>query len=650
MKKKLRILLVDDDEVDRMVLRRYIIKSSIDATIFEATTGSKCLDLIQQESYDLIFLDYLLPDKSGTSLIEEIVAKKDTPIILITSQTDDIIAAEIIKSGATDYLSKSAFNVESISQSIRNALQISEEKIKRKNLESQLIDSKEIAEKSARAKQDFLANMSHEIRTPMNAIIGFTDLLLKSELSEEQRDNTNAIKQASENLLVIVNDILDFSKIEAGKMNIEKYSFQLSEVLDSVMDLFLSKSKEKGIELEINISNKIPKYLKGDAVRLNQILVNLVGNAVKFTSQGRITLSVDLLDKPIENKMLLTFKVKDTGIGIPKSKLKDIFESFNQAIHTQVDNYGGTGLGLTISKRLVELQKGTISVESKVGAGTTFLVKIPYEIGKLNSKKEPKNNKESELITPKINILICEDNRMNQLLAKKVFSEWDIIPDIAEDGLIGVKMLKENNYDLILMDLNMPRMDGIEATIAIRSLTDSSKSQIPIIAMTAHALPEQKQKCLDAGMDDYLSKPFKTEDLIKKINGVIGKMPISSLPKTSNLISSRKHIFDFSNLQELGGGDISFVREMIDVFLEDAPNDLMQLNEAMQQQSFDNIRKVAHKMKSSLGLLNIKSAHFLAEKIQLIDDQLSINELQNMINEFNSLCQKAITELKSVEL
>ncbi len=379
-----------------------------------------------------------------------------------------------------------------------------------------------------KVKEQFLANMSHEIRTPMNAIVGFTNLLLKTEIGLEQKQYVDAIKTSGENLLVIINDILDFSKIQSGKFSFEKIELSLSQLISTLTDLMLPKSVEKNITLSTKIDKQIPDKLIGDPTRLSQILLNLVGNAIKFTEKGEVKIEAKLI-KETETSVELQFSVIDTGIGISKDKLSTIFQGFTQASNETTRKYGGTGLGLTIVKQLIELQGGDISVKSELAKGSVFDFNLRFDKSS-KSLIENKNgySKENETISMKgLNILLVEDNLLNQVLAKKVLSDWHWNVDIAENGLIAIEKVKQNDFDVILMDIQLPEMDGYEATRNIRKMGNTAKSNVPIIAMTAHAMSGEAEKCINAGMNEYISKPFDTTVLHNKIISVLNKNSVS---------------------------------------------------------------------------------------------------------------------------
>ncbi|MDB4901416.1 MAG: response regulator [Mucilaginibacter sp.] len=388
---------------------------------------------------------------------------------------------------------------------------------KAKELEAQLILSKDLAERAATAKSQFLSTMSHEIRTPMNAVIGFTHLLLQLDPRPEQTEYLKLLKFSAENLLVLINDILDFSKIEAGKIEFEEADFQIKELISNVRLALLQKAKEKDIGLKLLIDEELPNVVKGDPVRLGQILTNLISNAVKFTKEGKVTIIASLHEK-LDDHTIIDFEVTDTGIGIAADKLENIFESFTQGAAETTRQYGGTGLGLTITKRLLGLMGSEIKVKSELGKGSVFYFRLSLKNG---STKFITDSFSQPLVEQKslkgVKILIVEDNQINVILAKQFMKMWDIECDVAENGNIALTLVQTNDYQIVLMDLQMPEMDGYETTIAIRELSGEKFKKLPIIALTASAMLDIKDRAFVVGMNDYISKPFNPNDLYRKI-------------------------------------------------------------------------------------------------------------------------------------
>lgn len=387
-----------------------------------------------------------------------------------------------------------------------------------KKFQKELLQARNDALNSAKAKTEFLSNMSHEIRTPMNAIMGLTDLLLDDSIfTGTALENLKSIRYSADNLLVIINDILDFSKIEAGKITFENIDFDLRLRMSELHKTFEYRSKEKGLDFIINIDQNIPNVLKGDPYRLNQILFNLVGNALKFTSKGSITIVVNLIET-IDNSCKIAFNVSDTGIGIPEQKQSKIFESFTQAYTDTTRKFGGTGLGLAITKNLTLLQNGNIYIKSKVGEGSTFTVELLFEKSQAEKIEVEKTNDEVYDLS-KFKILVVEDNVMNQFVAKQFFKKWKTEITIANNGVEAIAFLSErSDFDLVLMDLQMPEMSGFEATELIRSNNSTVlNSEIPIIALSADAFLETRKKVIEAGMNDFVTKPFIPEELYQKV-------------------------------------------------------------------------------------------------------------------------------------
>lgn len=399
---------------------------------------------------------------------------------------------------------------------IQNIVILTEDITERKHAEVATLEAKEKAEEATRAKEQFLSTMSHELRTPMNSVIGISNILLEENPRPDQVENLNILKFSAVNLLAIINDILDLSKIEAGKMEFLKEDFDLHYTLINIKRAHALRAEEKGIKIQLQVDEKLPNILKGDSHRLNQVLNNLVSNAVKFTEKGMVNIHVGIEDETDE-KVRLRITIADTGIGIPADKLGVIFQSFGQATAETAQKYGGTGLGLAITQKLVELQGGVIDVASTLGQGTIFTVLLSYERGNILYRNEkPMLPAESSKLE-QASILLVDDNLINQKVAIKFLSRWKAQVTTADNGQDALDKHLAGDYDLILMDLQMPVMDGLEATSLIRKMDDPIKAGIPIIALTAAAMNQERELAIKLGVNDYVCKPFVPEELYDKL-------------------------------------------------------------------------------------------------------------------------------------
>lgn len=464
----------------------------------------------------------------------------------------------------------------------RHVIALLELRIKNEELDLQT----KIAEKAVSAKDRFLANMSHEIRTPLNAIIGFTELLSQDRLTGHQQEYVTNVKTAGENLLGIVNDVLDLSKIESGNLIIESYPFNLKLVLKHVHELLKVKVAQ-GVDFNLFIDPDLPETVLGDKGRLTQILMNLAGNALKFTQQGEVTVSAKMISETKE-KYAIKFSVKDTGIGISKDKLNKVFERFTQAEESTTREFGGTGLGLNIVKQLIELQNSEITVNSELGRGSDFSFSLDFD--KVSTAPAASAEETAKPKPEKLSILLCEDNVLNQNLAKSVIEGFGYTIDIANNGQEGIHLLEKNEYDIILMDIQMPVKDGYETTQYIRS---EMKLSTPIIAMTAHSLIGEQQKCFNMGMNGYIPKPFKQADLLNTIRFALEK-------------KDNEAEVNFSYLNEMSGRNPEFIKEMIGIFVTKIPEELESLEGALNSDDYDLVKKITHNMRSSLSLFMLE--------------------------------------------
>jgi PAS domain S-box-containing protein len=503
-----------------------------------------------------------------------------------------------------------------------------------------------IAVSAVRAKQQFLSNMSHEIRTPMNAIIGFTKVLLKTDMSVRQKEYLSAIKLSGDALIVLINDILDLAKVDSGKMIFEQTPFRLSLSISAMLHLFETKIREKNLELIKEYDPDIPDVLVGDPVRLHQIILNLVSNAVKFTSKGTISVSVRLLSQD-DKKVNIEFSISDTGIGIEKSKLKKIFENFQQASSGTSRLFGGTGLGLAIVKHLVEAQNGEISVISKIGEGSTFSFALDFI--KTNAQAES----ETELIDlelkeefKNIKVLVVEDIPLNQLLMKTLLDEFEFETIIAANGKIAVEKLEAEPFDIILMDLQMPVMNGFEATDYIRK---KMKSKIPIMALTADVTTVDLEKCKAVGMNDYISKPVDERILYAKMLKLVKKSTSGQKPIKSQINNSKRlKCTDLDNLNRRTKSNPQLMMDMISLYLEQTPPLIVSMKKSMREKDWETLYATVHKMIPSFSIMGINPAfEQMARKVQ---DYASAcreaDEMPEMIHQLENICVQACEELK----
>lgn len=382
--------------------------------------------------------------------------------------------------------------------------------------------AKKIAEEATKAKSEFLSNMTHELRTPLNGVIGLSEIVLNENLSKNVREMLENIKFSANHLSNVINEILDFSKIEAGKITFEDMQFNLPELIKNNHNNLAFSAKKKGVDLIIDYDENIPASLKGDPVKLNQILNNIIGNAIKFTENGFIKVSCKLKSQNIiDNKVIIEFKIKDTGIGIKKENLNSVFSSFVQSDNTISRKFGGTGLGLTITKNFIELQGGIIKLESTYGKGSLFTFELPFTTEKnaplFKQKDNPFKNKSVDA-----SILVVDDVMINQLVISKILAKWNAEVDLASSGKEALFLLKKKNYDLVLMDIQMPEMSGIEATKIIRTNKEHSNiADIPIIAFTANAFDESQKYILESGMNGFITKPVNPEKLFRTIESIL---------------------------------------------------------------------------------------------------------------------------------
>ena len=479
--------------------------------------------------------------------------------------------------------------------------------IERRNAERELQVAQTQAEDATRAKSDFLANMSHEIRTPMNAIIGMTELTLKSKLSRPQHQQLRTVKLAADSLMNLLNDILDLSKVEARKVHLEQIAFSVRDTLSETVKLLTLHANEKGLKLTGHVAPRTPHRVTGDPMRLRQVLVNLASNAIKFTEKGSITLRIEIADRQAD-QMHLRFEVTDTGIGIPADKLELIFEAFAQADSSTTRRYGGTGLGLAISSELVRLMGGRIEVDSKVGKGSTFRFALPFTGGEsaVDPAKVKSRSLPAKRAAKRLRVLVAEDNPINQHLMVQLLKTQGYTVKLVADGREALAASAKQSFDLILMDVQMPVMGGLEATKEIRNRERGTDVHVPIIATTAHAMSTDRDNALSAGMDFYLSKPIRAEDLFRAIDNLV-----------HDHVALKRGI-DEKSLLEGVGGNRRILRKLIDIFVKDSPRMLREVRNAVRNSDAHALATSAHALKGAAGNFGPNAVNEIARQLELL--------------------------------
>ena len=625
---------------------------SLDGKIMDTNQASvRVTDVSKEDLIGSDFINYFTEPELAKKGYEEVFSKGfvvDYPLVLIDGNLTNVL------------FNGSVYKDEN--NNVIGAVVVARDITELKKAEKELIEAKAFAElateiveealikaegatriavDSVKAKQQFLSNMSHEIRTPMNAIIGFTKVVLKTELTAKQREYLQAIKISGDALIVLINDILDLAKVDSGKMSFEKTPFKMAKSIAAMIHLFDIKSQEKNVLLVNEYDVLIPEIVIGDPVRLHQIILNLVSNAVKFTIQGKIVVSVSLVEET-ENDVIIEFAVSDTGIGIIESKIESIFENFQQASSGTSRIYGGTGLAIV--KQLVEGQGGTIKVKSVINEGSTFSFRLPFQ--KTNASLELTE----EIFTldkelKNINVLVVEDIALNQLLMRTLLDDFGFNCDIAANGKIAIEKLRIKEYDIILMDLQMPVMNGFETTEYIRK---TLKSAIPIVALTADVTTVDLEKCKEVGMNDYISKPVDERLLYSKIIGILKKADHSSHEINTNKIEVKTKCTDLNYLIQRTKSNPKLMTEMITLYLEQTPPLIESMRTSFDQKDWSTLHSTVHKMIPSFSIVGINhDFEIMAKKVKdFANIQSEEDSIPEMVLQLENICVQACRELE----
>jgi signal transduction histidine kinase/HPt (histidine-containing phosphotransfer) domain-containing protein len=644
-------VLVVDDEPDNFDVIEALL-GNLDYQLHYAASGRQAIDSLHIFKPDLILLDVMMPELDGIEVCKQIKHHpvwKFIPTVMVTALSSKEDLSRCLEAGADDFVSKPVNRLE-LRARVHSMLRIKQQHDQLQAAIAEIQQAKDAAELAAQVKSDFLAMMSHEIRTPINGVLGMTQLLSKTQLTSAQQKYVNNARISGEILLSVINDILDFSKIESGKLDLEEQPLDLRLLLQDVADLLLPKAIEKNLELTHQLAADVPHYLIGDVTRLRQILLNLVNNAIKFTATGGVNISCQANAAALGNYEL-QFSIQDTGIGIAADDFDRLFQPFTQANTSTTREYGGTGLGLTICQRLIEMMQGRIWVESNLEQGATFHFTIvaaaaeypPAQIISPTEQITPSSQKLGE--TMPLSILIAEDNQINQELAIAMFEQLGYTPDIANNGLEAIAAIKNKFYDLLFLDLHMPKLDGLATAKYLVQEWESlglTYHRPKIIAMTANAMQGDREICLEAGMDDYVSKPVFMDVLER----VIWKWGQPNSPAEIPQVNHGVVTIDRTIIDRLSTISPTLIYRLIPLFLDDeAPRLLSHIHQSLQINDSEAITHAAHTLKGTSSALGALKLAQLCQHLESKSEQKDLDGIDRLLAQTDTEYQLVHQEL-----